>query len=47
MQAVVDGDLCEMFSALHTVRQGTLASDLSRQTTDVFRKLEDVRNRIL
>jgi splicing factor 3B subunit 3 len=42
---VIDGDLCEQFTSLDPVKQKSIASDLSRGTTEVAKKLEDIRTR--
>lgn len=42
---VIDGDLCEQFNSLDPVKQKGIATDLSRTTTEVVKKLEDVRTR--
>lgn len=42
---VIDGDLCEQFTSLDPVKQKSISSDLSRTTTEVAKKLEDIRTR--
>lgn len=42
---VIDGDLCEQFTSLEPAKQKSIASDLSRTTTEVAKKLEDIRTR--
>lgn len=44
---VIDGDLCEQFSLLDSVKQEVLAEELGRPTREVLKKLEDFRNRCL
>ena len=44
---VIDGDLCEAFGALPAARQKAIAGDLDRTPQDVWKKLEDTRNKIL
>ncbi len=46
-QAVVDGDLCEQFSAIDYAKQKTIAGDLARGPNDVAKRLEEIRNRVL
>ena len=43
----VDGELCELFSALPPESQRTIASDLDRSPAEVLKKLEDTRNRLI
>lgn len=42
---VIDGDLCEQFNSLEPAKQKNIATDLSRTTTEVAKKLEDIRTR--
>lgn len=42
---VLDGDLCEQFTALDPVKQKSIATDLSRSALEVAKKLEDIRTR--
>jgi splicing factor 3B subunit 3 len=44
---VVDGDLCEQFSAIDYAKQKSIASDLARAPNDVAKRLEEIRNRVL
>eukprot|EP00048_Salpingoeca_helianthica_P016590 m.233134 g.233134 ORF g.233134 m.233134 type:complete len:1196 (+) comp18997_c0_seq1:31-3618(+) len=44
-KGVVDGDLCEGFNALDSVRKRTIAEELRRSPGEVSKKLEDIRNR--
>ncbi len=46
-QSVLDGDLCECFTALPAARQRSIADDLGRSVGEVVKKLEDIRARIL
>lgn len=42
---VIDGDLCEQFTSLEPAKQKSISTDLSRTTTEVAKKLEDIRTR--
>jgi splicing factor 3B subunit 3 len=42
---VIDGDLCEKFSALPIDRQRSIANELDRTPNDVSKRLEDIRTR--
>ena len=42
-KAVVDGDLCEMFSRLPPSRQNVTATELDRTVGEVIKKLEQLR----
>jgi splicing factor 3B subunit 3 len=44
---VIDGDLCEQFTALDPQKQQQIASELDRTPMEVMKKLEDIRNRLL
>ena len=44
---VIDGDLCEMYSALEFTKQRVLADELDRTPPEVMKKLENIRNKIL
>jgi splicing factor 3B subunit 3 len=44
---VVDGDLCEQFCQLEYGKQKVLADELDRNTNEVLKKLEDIRNLIV
>eukprot|EP00771_Trimastix_marina_P003755 gnl/Trimastix_PCT/513.p1 GENE.gnl/Trimastix_PCT/513~~gnl/Trimastix_PCT/513.p1 ORF type:complete len:1198 (+),score=474.09 gnl/Trimastix_PCT/513:94-3687(+) len=44
---VIDGDLCERFMDLEDAEQKRIATELDRQPSEIVKKLEDVRNRIL
>ena len=43
----IDGDLCELFSSLDPDRQHAISEELKKTPTEVLKKLEDFRNRIL
>jgi splicing factor 3B subunit 3 len=43
----VDGDLCEQFTSLPWERQAAIAEELVRVPSEVTKKLEEVRNRVL
>jgi len=47
VKGVVDGDLCEQYSALDPEKQRQIASELDRSPMEVMKKLEDIRNRLL
>ena len=47
MQDVIDGDLCEAFTALSYERQKVVAKGLDRTPGEVIKKLEDLRSRVL
>ena len=47
VKAVVDGDLCEQFSAIDYAKQKAIATDLARTPNDVAKRLEEIRNRVL
>jgi len=44
---VVDGDLCDRFTSLKPDAQHTIASDLDRTPTEVAKKIEDTKHRLL
>jgi splicing factor 3B subunit 3 len=44
---VVDGDLCEQYTKMERTKQSLLAEEVDRKPVEVFKKLEDIRNRIL
>ncbi len=41
----IDGDLCEMFSAMDPAKQKSVAEELDRTPSEVSKKLEDIRTR--
>jgi len=43
---VIDGDLCEQFTALEPAKQKHIADELDRSPMEVMKKLEDIRNRL-
>eukprot|EP00746_Dinoflagellata_sp_MGD_P091760 gnl/MRDRNA2_/MRDRNA2_36348_c0_seq1.p1 gnl/MRDRNA2_/MRDRNA2_36348_c0~~gnl/MRDRNA2_/MRDRNA2_36348_c0_seq1.p1 ORF type:complete len:1184 (-),score=253.37 gnl/MRDRNA2_/MRDRNA2_36348_c0_seq1:15-3260(-) len=47
VQNCIDGDMCEMFSALAQDKQRLIASELDRTPAEIIKKLEDMRNRML
>jgi splicing factor 3B subunit 3 len=44
---VTDGDLCEQFVLLSPETQKTVAEELDLTPSEVLKKLEDIRNRLL
>ena len=44
---VIDGDLCQMFSNLPINKQRILADELDRTPSEVYKKIESLRNKIL
>eukprot|EP00013_Stygamoeba_regulata_P021128 CAMPEP_0177656048 /NCGR_PEP_ID=MMETSP0447-20121125/15324_1 /TAXON_ID=0 /ORGANISM="Stygamoeba regulata, Strain BSH-02190019" /LENGTH=1277 /DNA_ID=CAMNT_0019160071 /DNA_START=120 /DNA_END=3953 /DNA_ORIENTATION=+ len=44
---VIDGNICEQYSMLDAVTQRSIAEDLDRTTSEVSKKLENIRNMIL
>ena len=46
-QAAIDGDLCEQFSTLEPSKQRSIAEEMERVPSEVTKKLEDFRNKIL
>jgi len=44
---IIDGDLCEQFSTIDPEKQKTIAEELDRTPSEVMKKLEDIRNRLL
>ena len=44
---VVDGDLCEQFTQLDAETQSKIAQDLDRNPSEIGKKLEELRNRIM
>lgn len=47
VKCVIDGDLCEEFSSLHFSKQRTLGTELDKTPTEINKKLEEIRNKIL
>ncbi len=44
---VVDGDLCELYGRLDFKQQKTLSDELDRNPSEIIKKLEDMRNKII
>ena len=44
---VIDGDLCEMFTSLDGNKQKMLAEELERNPSEVSKKLEQIRAKLL
>lgn len=44
---VIDGDLCEMFTTLDFNKQKVLAEELDRNPSEVNKKLEQIRSKLL
>ena len=44
-QNVLDGDLCEQFNSIDATKQKSIADDLDRTSSEVSKKLEDIRTR--
>ena len=44
---VIDGDLCEQFVTLDMAKQRSIAEELDRVPSEVAKKLEDLRNRVM
>ena len=47
IRAVIDGDLCEQFSNIEIAKQKLLADELDYTPSEVLKKLEEVRNKII
>ncbi|EDQ89470.1 uncharacterized protein MONBRDRAFT_36939 [Monosiga brevicollis MX1] len=45
VKSVIDGDLCEQYPLLSASVKNEVAEGLERPTTDVIKKIEDIRNR--
>lgn len=45
LKNVIDGDLCEQFNAIDAAKQKSIAEDLDRTSSEVSKKLEDIRTR--
>lgn len=43
---VIDGDLCEQFITLENEKQSLLAEELERNSDQVVKKIEELKNRI-
>ncbi|KAJ3440029.1 splicing factor 3b subunit [Anaeramoeba flamelloides] len=46
-KGVIDGDFCELFCSLHLETQTKIASKLKISVSEILRRIEDLRNRIL
>jgi splicing factor 3B subunit 3 len=44
---VIDGDLCEQYTSLEPSKQRRIAEELDRSSSEVLKKLEDMRNRLI
>ena len=47
VKCVIDGDLCEEFSALEYSKQKIMAAELDKTPVEICKKLEETRNKIL
>jgi len=47
VKCVIDGDLCEEFSALDFSKQKIMAAELDKTPVEICKKLEETRNKIL
>ncbi len=47
VKCVIDGDLCEEFSALEFSKQKIMATELDKTPVEIYKKLEEIRNKIL
>jgi splicing factor 3B subunit 3 len=47
VKSVLDGDLCEQYTALPFATQKKIAEDLVSTPSNVAKKLEELRNRVL
>uniref|UniRef100_A0A1B6GN54 Uncharacterized protein n=3 Tax=Cuerna arida TaxID=1464854 RepID=A0A1B6GN54_9HEMI len=45
LKNVLDGDLCEQYNAIDASKQKSIAEDLDRTSSEVSKKLEDIRTR--
>jgi splicing factor 3B subunit 3 len=46
-KGVIDGDLCELFSTLPYEKQKEIAGELERPVSEVLKKIEDARSKVL
>ena len=46
-KGVIDGDLCELFSTLPYDKQKEIAGELERPVSEVLKKIEDARSKVL
>jgi splicing factor 3B subunit 3 len=47
VKCVIDGDLCEEFSSLSLSKQKALAMELDKTPSEIEKKIEEIRNKIL
>ena len=47
LRLVIDGDLCEQFPTLTLEKQQRIANELDTARGEIFKKLEQVRNKIV
>ncbi len=47
VKCVIDGDLCEEFSAMEFAKQKVMAGELDKTPVEICKKLEETRNKIL
>ncbi|CAG9466962.1 unnamed protein product [Pedinophyceae sp. YPF-701] len=47
VKGTIDGDLCEQFGSLASAVQADITSGLDRPASEVLKKLEDIRNKVL
>lgn len=46
VKGVIDGDLCERFSLLHSDKKQTIAAEVDRSVREIERKISDMRTRV-
>jgi len=42
---VIDGDICEQYNSIDPNKQRAISEELDRTTSEVAKKLEDIRTR--
>ena len=47
VKQVIDGDLCELFAGLPTEKQKSIAGDLERDVSEILKKVERMRHRLM
>lgn len=47
VKCVIDGDLCEEFSSMDLQKQKLLSTELDKTPTEITKKLEELRNKII
>lgn len=47
VKCVVDGDLCEEYARLEQSRQKSISSELDKAQTELLKKLDEIRNKII